>query len=589
MRHIASIRYCRISTHAVVTFSRPLAAGNENHMLLRYRFISDEGESYLDTRTTLSSIVANSKKANTGAVFDQKPFCLKNIFAASITRPSSVKWEDASIVLFQKLGSFFLHTYINPWDAHPDIKIPITTKTVVTEHFMNSEKLNTKIAILVIGSQGASRDLEHSINLGDATIHLTWIQAFLQTPAAVKAASITKVLQKAHPTSMIVSNADYIVHGGADSGFAYTIQITMSDGHTGSIMRLEREVLSLHAALYKKYMLREPACPSRGTVEDNPSIRCDVMSAYFSKIMSVRRFQRSGELVKWITSDDQLYSSMSRHASHYDSRKGSISEASSQKSELNTCVVKFSLHDAVDANLTDVLSRHSIDTAHFCYTISVVVDGKSIAQSDFFYDLNSADMKPLFIPLSLLPHDEPVSLKLLVLWDKARIEISSIQDWHLVDGIGAQCTGVFESDGNKIAEVRTKSRLTYLQVETQDVIDHAFTFHVQANEAVTDNQPDRALALNLVALSWWQRHKMMHAVFCKVLLETGSLYFMYHEVQMAVSFIEAGLAWSHRLKLATNDQNTEIIKNDTIADGLQELAMARLYVDYSYNSHRFLV
>jgi hypothetical protein len=278
-----------------------------NHALPRYRFISDEGESYIDTRITLSSIVANSKKANTGAIFDQKPFCLKNIFAAAICRPSSAKWEDVSIVLFQKLGSFYLHTYMNPWDAQPDIKIPITAKTIVTEHFINSEKLNTKMAILVIGSQGAPRDAEHSINLGDATIHLTWIQAFLQTPAAVKAASITKVLQKAFPTSMIVSHADFIVNGGADTGFAYTFQISMSDGHTGSIMRLEREVSDLHESLFRRFMLREPVFPSRGTNEDNPSVRCEVMSTYFAKMLSVRRLGRSAELVKWITKDDQLY------------------------------------------------------------------------------------------------------------------------------------------------------------------------------------------------------------------------------------------------------------------------------------------
>jgi hypothetical protein len=50
---------------------------------------------------------------------------------------------------------------------------------------------------------------------------------------------------------------------------------------------------------------------------------------------------------------------------------------------------------------------------------------------------------------------------------------------------------------------------------------------------------------------------------------------------MAVAFIEAGLAYSHRLKLRSVDQqdgtNTDFIQNDSIADGLQELAMARFY------------
>lgn len=547
----------------------------------RYRFISDEGDTYLDSRNTLSSVVGNSKKLPSGAVFDQKPFCLKYIFSASMCKPNSVKWEDASIVLFQKLGSYFLHAYTNPWDAQPCIKIQITAKTVVTEHFTNSEKLNTKVAILVIGSTVSAKETDFSINLGDAIIHLTWIQSFLQTPAAVTAASITKVLQKAFPTSMAVTIADFIVHGGTDSGFAYTIQIAMSDGFCGSVLKLEREVLELHDSLVKRFMLLELSFPPKGTAEDNPALRADVITKYFSKLLSIKRLCRSVELFKWVTSDDQLYSSSStRKASMYDGRKGSV-DLGLPKTELNTCVVKFSLHNPVEATLTEILSRYSIDTAHFCYTICVVVDGNSIAQTDLVYDIHSADIKPLFIPLNLLPEGRPVCLKFMVLWDKSRVEASSLQDWKLAEGVGAQCAGVFESDGNRLVEVRSKSRLTFMQNEVQDKIDHGFTFHLQANEAVADNQNDRALALNLIALSWWQRHKMMHAVLCKVLLETGSLYFMYQEVDLAIEFLEAGLAWSHRLKMSSHDQQgsvrAEVFENDAISDGLQELAMARLY------------
>jgi hypothetical protein len=453
---------------------------------------------------------------------------------------------------------------------------------VVTEHFTNSEKLNTKVAILVIGSNVSAKETDFSINLGDAIIHLTWIQAFLQTPAAVTAASITKVLQKAFPTSMTVAHADFIVHGGTDSGFAYTIQIAMSDGFAGSVMKLEREVVELHESLVKRFMLTELSFPPKGTADDNPALRAEVMTKYFSNLLSFKRVGRSVELFKWANSDDQLYSSSStRKASIYDGRKGSVSDLGSVKTELNTCVVKFSLHNPVEATLTEILSRYSIDTAHFCYTICVVVEGISIAQTDLFYDIHATDIKPLFIPLNLLPEDRPVCLKFMVLWDKARVEASNLQDWKLAEGVGSQCSGVFESDGNMLVEVRSKSRLTFMHNEVQDKIDHGFTFHLQANEAVADNQTDRALALNLVALSWWQRHKMMHAVLCKVLLETGSLYFVHQEVDLAIEFLEAGLAWSHRLKLSSHDKQgsvrAEVFENDAISDGLQELAMARLY------------
>jgi tetratricopeptide (TPR) repeat protein len=229
----------------------------------------------------------------------------------------------------------------------------------------------------------------------------------------------------------------------------------------------------------------------------------------------------------------------------------------------------------------EILNRYAIDTAHICFAICVFVDGKSVAQSDLFYDVQSPDIKPLFIPLSQLPEGRAVCLKFLVLSDKLRIDASSLDDWKLVEGVGAQCSGVFQSNGSVIVEVRSKSRLTYMKYENQDKIDHAFTFHLQANEALADNQSERALALNLVALSWWQRHKMMHFVFCKVLIETGSLYFLHQNVDMAVAFIEAGLAYSHRLKLRSVDQqdgtNTDSIQNDSIADGLQELAMSRFY------------
>jgi hypothetical protein len=520
--------------------------------------------------------VANSKKVPNGTMFDQKPFCLKYLFSVSICKPNSVKWEAASIVLFQKLGSFFLNVYDNTWDSQPSVQLSITTKTVVTEHFTVSPENRKKVAILVISNTSSTKDGEWSVNLGGSIIHLSWIQAFLDTPAAVAAASITKVLQKAYPVSIVVTHSDFIVHGGADSGFAYTLQINMSDNHSGSIIFLERDLLELHESLIRKYNT-DIAFPSSGKVNDDTVARSQLMSAYFSKILSVRRICRSPELFKWVTADDELYSSTSRNASSSDRRNSDVLA----KTELNTCVVKFSLHNAVDSNLMEILNRYAIDTAHFCFAICVVVEGKCVAQSDLFYDVKSPDIKPLFIPLSQLPDGEAVSLKFLVLSDKLRIDASSLDDWKLVEGMGSQCSGVFQSNGSVIVEVRSKSRLTYMKYETQDKIDHAFTFHLQANEALADNQNERALALNLVALSWWQRHKMMHHVFCKVLIETGSLYFLHQNDDMAVAFIEAGLAYSHRLKLRSVDQqdgtNTDFIQNDSIADGLQELAMARFY------------
>ncbi len=544
----------------------------------RFRFISDEAEAYIETRTTLSSVVANSKKLPSGGILDQKPFCLKYIFSATICKPGSVKWEDASIVLFQKLGAFYVHTYANTWDARPDIQLPITAKTVVTEHFTNSEK-RKKVAILVIKASAAQQqDQDISINLGDSIIHLTWIHAFLQTPAAVTAASITKVLQKAYPLSIKVSSADFVASGGEDSGFMYTLQIEMSDGYAGNIMRLERDVFELHATVTKKHMVYELSgfLPAKGTVEDNPHLRPQVMDIYFAKFLSFKRLARSTELIKWITFDDQLYSAGRKTT--IDRRKSSDSDPTAARSELNTCVVKFSLHNSVEANFLDILSRYSssIDTAHFCYAICVVVGGKNVAQSDLFYDVESPDIKPLFIPLNQLSDHEVITLKFLLLSDKARIEVSSVAGWKLVDGVGTQHSGVFESEGNVLVELRSKSRLTFIKTETQDTIDHAFTFHLQANEAIADNQSDRALALNLVALSWWQRQKMIHPVFCKVLLETGSLYFVHQDADMAIAFLEAGLAFSHRLKLQ-DKQNDWFFQNDSIADGLQELSMAHFY------------
>ena len=508
-------------------------------------------------------------------MFDAKPFCLKYLFSASICKPNSVKWEAASIVLYQKRGNFFLNVYDNTWDPQPSIELLITTKTVVTEHFTVSPENRKKVGILVISSTNSTKDGDWSVNLGGSIIHLSWIQAFLDTPAAVAAASITKVVQKAYPVSIVVTNSDFIVHGGSDSGFAYTLQINMSDNFSGSIMRLERELLELHQSLIKIYHTGT-AFPSNGKVDDDTVARSELMSDYFSKMLSVRRVCRSPELLKWVTADDQLYSS-TRNTSSSNHR----SSDASAKTELNTCVVKLSLHNAVHSNLMEILNRYAIDTAHICFAICVFVDGKSVAQSDLFYDVQSPDIKPLFIPLSQLPEGRAVCLKFLVLSDKLRIDASSLDDWKLVEGVGAQCSGVFQSNGSVIVEVRSKSRLTYMKYENQDKIDHAFTFHLQANEALADNQSERALALNLVALSWWQRHKMMHFVFCKVLIETGSLYFLHQNVDMAVAFIEAGLAYSHRLKLRSVDQqdgiNTDSIQNDSIADGLQELAMSRFY------------
>ncbi len=544
----------------------------------RYRFISDEAEAYIETRTTLSSVVANSKKSPNGGVLDQKPFCLKYIFSASICKPGSAKWEDASIVLFQKLGVFYVHTYTNTWDSQPDIQLPITAKTVVTEHFINSEK-RKKVAILVIKASAVqSQDHDVSINLGDAIIHLTWIHAFLQTPAAVTAASITKVLQKAYPLSIKVTSADFISNGGEDSGFIYCLQVEMSDGYAGSIMRLERDIHELHATVTKKHMVYELSgfLPAKGTADDNPHLRPQAMEIYFNKFLSFKRLARSTELIKWITFDDQIFSSGRK--STVERRKTSVTDNSVALNELNTCVVKFSLHNPVESNVLEMFARYvsSIDTAHFCYSICIVVGTKTVAQSDLFYSLDSPDIKPMFIPLNLLPEHEAICLKFLLLSDKARIEVSSVADWKLVDGAGTQHSGVFESEGNVLVEIRSKSRLTFIKTETQDTIDHGYTFHLQANEAIADNQSDRALALNLVALSWWQRQKMIHPIFCKVLLETGSLYFVHQDADMAIAFLEAGLAFSHRLKLQ-DKQDDWFFQNDSIADGLQELSMAHFY------------
>jgi hypothetical protein len=310
--------------------------------------------------------------------------------------------------------------------------------------------------------------------------------------------------------------------------------------------------------------------PAKGAAGDDHAQRSEIMAAYFGRVLNVRRLGRSIELLKWLTADEQFSSSTARKS--IDGQRG-------PRTELNTCVVKFTLHNSVDANLMEILSRYSIDTAHFCFAISVVVDGKTVAQSDLFYDLKSPDLKPLFIPINLLPEDLHVTFKLMVLSDESRMEVSSISSCKLVDGSGGQFTGLFESGGNAIVELRSKSRLTFMKSDSAaDKVDHGFTFHLQANEAVTDNnQPDRALALNLVALSWWQRHKMLHAVFCKVLMEVGSLYFLLQDHEKAVSFLEAGLAFGHRLKLSNQENNHEFFQSDTIADGLQELAMARLF------------
>ena len=185
-------------------------------------------------------------------------------FSATMCRPNSVKWEDVSVILFQKLGAFFLHTYVNTWDARPDIQLPITTKTVVMEQFKSGEK-RSKVAIIVLKCNPAAvkgperNDDEYSISLGDPIVHLIWMQAFIQTPAAVTAASVTKIQQKAFPVSIQITHVDFIAHGGSDSGFAYTMLITMSDGYAGSIIRLERDVNELHATMAKKYPLYAPA------------------------------------------------------------------------------------------------------------------------------------------------------------------------------------------------------------------------------------------------------------------------------------------------------------------------------------------
>ena len=153
------------------------------------------------------------------------------------------------------------------------------------------------------------------------------------------------------------------------------------------------------------------------------------MTSYFTRILSMRRLGRSVELLRWLTSDEQFISSTGR--------KGSIDEQRGTRTELNTCVVKFTLHDSCDANLMDILSLYSIDTAHFCYALGVVANGKTVAQSDLFYDLKSPDLKPLFIPLNLLPDDQLVTLKLMVLSNESRIEVGSISNWRLVEGSGA--------------------------------------------------------------------------------------------------------------------------------------------------------
>jgi len=168
----------------------------------------------------------------------------------------------------------------------------------------------------------------------------------------------------------------------------------------------------------------------------------------------MRRLGRSVELLRWLTSDEQFISSTGR--------KGSIDEQRGTRTELNTCVVKFTLHDSCDDNLMEILSLYSIDTAHFCYALGVVANGKTVAQSDLFYDLKSPDLKPLLLS------------------DESRIEVGSISNWRLVEGSGGQFAGVFQSDGNAIVELRSKSRLTFMKSESAaDKVDHGFTFHLQ--------------------------------------------------------------------------------------------------------------
>ena len=74
----------------------------------RYRFISDESEAYIGSRNTLSSLVVNKGRPGVLGVLDTRPYTLQYTFSAAICRPNSVKWEDVSVILFQKLGAFFL-------------------------------------------------------------------------------------------------------------------------------------------------------------------------------------------------------------------------------------------------------------------------------------------------------------------------------------------------------------------------------------------------------------------------------------------------------------------------------------------------
>ena len=225
--------------------------------MFRYRFISDESEAYISSRNTLSSLVVNKGRPGVLGVLDTRPYTLQYTFSAAMCRPNSVKWEDVSVILFQKLGVFFLFVYANTWDARPDIELPITPKTVVMEQFTSGEK-RSKFAIIVLKCNAAAvkapdrSDDEYSLNLGDAITHLNWIQAFIQTPASVTAASVTKIAQKAFPVSIQVTHVDFIAQGGHDSGFAYTLFVTMSDGYAGTIIRLERDITDLHVLLTKK-------------------------------------------------------------------------------------------------------------------------------------------------------------------------------------------------------------------------------------------------------------------------------------------------------------------------------------------------
>ena len=56
-------------------------------------------------------------------------------------------------------------------------------------------------------------------------------------------------------------------------------------------------------------------------------------------------------------------------------------------------------------------------------------------------------------------------------------------------------------------------------------------------------------------------------------METGSLYFMLQDHDKAVAFLEAGLAFGHRLKLSNQENNAEFFQSDTIADGLQVIPL----------------